>query len=92
MEMLLTVEQAADRLKLHPLTVRIHLRNGLLRGIKRGRQWRVPESALTEDTPKMSQWESAAEDAAPIYAESLANEGELTFATTAPSDVYDYGN
>ena len=50
-ETLLTVEQAAERLSVHPITVRRHLRNGLLRGVKRGRLWRVPESALTEATP-----------------------------------------
>lgn len=48
MEMLLTVEQAASRLSLHPFTVREHLKRGVLRGIKRGRQWRIPESALNE--------------------------------------------
>jgi excisionase family DNA binding protein len=92
MEMLLTVEQAATRLKLHPLTVRVHLRNGLLRGVKRGRQWRVPESALTETTPKASQWESAAERLAPIYAESLATDGELTEISQAAGEIYEYGN
>lgn len=51
MEMLLTVEQAASRLHLRPDTVRDHLARGVLRGIKRGRQWRVPESALTEPAP-----------------------------------------
>lgn len=51
MEMLLTVEQAASRLHLRPDTVRDHLARGVLRGIKRGRQWRVPESALTESAP-----------------------------------------
>lgn len=51
MEMLLTVEQAAMRLHLRPDTVRDHLARGVLRGIKRGRQWRVPESALTEPAP-----------------------------------------
>ena len=49
--MLLTVEQAASRLHLRPDTVRDHLARGVLRGIKRGRQWRVPESALTESAP-----------------------------------------
>ena len=47
-ETLLTVEQAAQRLSVHPITVRRHLRSGLLRGVKRGRLWRVPESALVE--------------------------------------------
>ena len=49
MELLLTVEQAAERLHLQPNTVRQHLSRGLLRGIKRGRQWRIPASALMED-------------------------------------------
>ena len=36
MEMLLTVEQAAERLQLHPETVRRQLKRGELRAIKRG--------------------------------------------------------
>ncbi len=52
MEMLLTVEQAAERLQLHPETVRRQLKRGELRAIKRGRVWRVPESALGEATPE----------------------------------------
>lgn len=47
MEMLLTVEQAAARLQLAPYTVRAQLKRGVLHGIKRGRVWRIPESALT---------------------------------------------
>ena len=52
MEMLLTVEQAAERLQLTPYTVRRHLNEGRLRGIKKGHQWRVPESAITEPAGK----------------------------------------
>lgn len=33
-----------------PYTVREHLKSGVLRGIKRGRLWRVPESALVESS------------------------------------------
>ncbi len=50
-ENLLTVDQAAARLQLSPTSVRIHLRGGKLRGVKRGRAWRVPESALFEHAP-----------------------------------------
>ncbi len=51
MELLLTVEQAAERLQLAPFTVRKHLREGRLRGIKRGaKSWRIPESALLESS------------------------------------------
>ena len=54
-EQFLTVEQAASRLHVHPITVRRHLRSGTLRGIKRGHLWRVPESALGETaTPSVS--------------------------------------
>ncbi len=48
MELLLTVEQTAERLQLHPDTIRRQLTRGFLRGVKRGRQWRIPESALSE--------------------------------------------
>ena len=51
MEMLLTLEQAATRLQLHKDTVRRQLKRGDLRGVKRGRVWRVPESALEEAAP-----------------------------------------
>ena len=51
MELLLTVEQAAERLQLAPFTVRKQLREGRLRGIKRGaKSWRIPESALLESS------------------------------------------
>lgn len=45
-EQFLTVEQAAHRLHLRPSTIRRQLRDGALRGVKRGHSWRVPESAL----------------------------------------------
>ena len=58
-ETLLTVEQAATRLNVHPITVRRHLRSGLLRGVKRGHLWRIPESALIEPAPKAPKIEAA---------------------------------
>lgn len=48
MDQLLTVEQAALRLRVHPRTVRRHLKDGTLRGVKRGNFWRVPESAVRD--------------------------------------------
>ena len=47
-ELLLTVDQTAKRLQIHPVSVRRQLQSGRLRGIKRGKLWRIPESALTE--------------------------------------------
>jgi excisionase family DNA binding protein len=44
---LLTVEEAADRLKMHPDTIRRKLREGQLPGRKLGpRQWRISAAAL----------------------------------------------
>ena len=69
MEMLLTVEQAAERLQLHPETVRRQLKRGELRAIKRGRIWRVPESALMENAPKPIKADTPQTRAAVILAE-----------------------
>jgi excisionase family DNA binding protein len=51
-ESLLTIDQVAKRLQIHPASVRRQLREGSLRGLKRGKLWRVPESALYEPTPR----------------------------------------
>lgn len=51
-EMFLTVEQAAERMQLHPDTIRRQLRNGTLRSVRRGRIYRIPESALAEDVQR----------------------------------------
>jgi excisionase family DNA binding protein len=91
MEMLLTVEQVATRLNLHPVTVREHLSRGILRGIKRGRQWRVPESALVESRPIGSKWEQAGNAGAALYAESLATGGDLTAISDAEGGFYEGG-
>jgi excisionase family DNA binding protein len=50
-EPFLSVEQTAQRLQLHPFTIRRQLQTGRLRGVKRGRVWRIPESALFESSP-----------------------------------------
>ena len=57
---LLTIDQVATRLQIHPASVRRQLREGSLRGIKRGKLWRVPESALYEPTPPQAQSTKAA--------------------------------
>ena len=44
---LLTVDEAAKRLKIHNVTLRKMLREGKVRGMKFGaREWRVPASSL----------------------------------------------
>ncbi len=48
METLLTVEEAAQILKLRVETVRRWLREGTLKGRKIGRVWRIPESELRQ--------------------------------------------
>ena len=45
-EEFLTVEEAAVRLKVEDETIRRWLRSGQLRGLKFGRVWRIPASAL----------------------------------------------
>ena len=49
----LTVEEAAQRLRLAPFTVRAYLRDGRLRGVKlpgrsRAGEWRIPEDAVSD--------------------------------------------
>ena len=54
MQELLTIEEVAARLKVNPETVRRQLRGGKLRGVKRGKSWRVPESSLPGNTSRVS--------------------------------------
>lgn len=58
-ETLLTVDEAADRLKIKPSTLRSQLRAGRIASVRTGKMWRIPESAL-EPTP-------ARRDATPVY-------------------------
>lgn len=92
MEMLLTVEQAATRLQVDPETIRVRLRRGAMRGVKAGKLWRVPESALTEANSKNvpDVWREAAERLSGLYATSIAENGELTAFATADAEIYDY--
>lgn len=50
-ERLLTVDEAAERLRIHSTTLRRLLRNGQFPGIRVGNLWRIPESALTVTIP-----------------------------------------
>jgi len=85
-EILLTVEQAAQRLQVHPITVRRHLRNGSLRGIKRGNLWRVPESALLETNRKKPEVSPLARALA-LVEERDARSGQVTPRVAGVNDV-----
>ncbi len=95
MENLLTVQQYATRAQLHPDSVRRQLREGRLRAAKKGRVWRIFESELEAHTPAKPaakpkpNWQADAERMAPIYQDSLDDNGELTTITTAPGDIYE---
>ena len=91
MEMLLTIEQAALRLQLHRDTVRKQLKRGELRGMKRGRVWRVPESALTESVAAPTATGDVA-DAELIWREMNSGDAKshnaaIVKMAAAPSDV-----
>jgi excisionase family DNA binding protein len=47
MENLYTVEEAAEKLKIHHETMRDYLRERKITGVKVGRSWRVRESDLS---------------------------------------------
>ena len=45
-ETLLTVDEAAQRLRIKPATLRSQLRAGRVRAVRTGKHWRIPESEL----------------------------------------------
>ena len=92
METLLTVEQYAAQVKLHPDSVRRQLRQGRLpRAIKKGRVWRIPSSVVHEDSRlvgRASTWAEAAALMAEVYADALQGAGALTAITSAPGEFH----
>ena len=87
-EILLTVDEAADRLKIKPATLRSQLRAGRIASVRTGKMWRIPESAL-EPTP-------ARRDAAPVYPKTDApgapdapaqSELNALFAPATPKEI-----
>jgi len=47
-DVIMTIEEVAQYLQLHPLTVRSLARAGAIPAFKVGRQWRVQRSILTQ--------------------------------------------
>jgi acetyl-CoA synthetase len=47
-EPLLTIAEVAEKLRVTTKTVRQWLQRGQMRGIKAGKLWRIPESAIDE--------------------------------------------
>ena len=93
-ELLLTVEQAAERLQVGPFTVREQLRDGRLRGIKRGRLWRVPESALMESSSATPRKPESQKQAAQLWHALTSGDGDrhnaaIVALSNAPQSVRD---
>lgn len=49
----LTVAEVAERLRLHPITVRRHIKAGRIRAVRIGRAVRVPEAELRKFGPEL---------------------------------------
>jgi excisionase family DNA binding protein len=45
---LLTVEEVSKIIQIHPMTIRLWLREGRIKGTRLGRVWRISEEQLEE--------------------------------------------
>ena len=59
---LLSVNDAAARLSMHPETLRDYLRAGTIRGVKTGRFWKVEETELTDYVARLKAASKGATD------------------------------
>lgn len=74
-----TVDEAAQRLRMHPDTLRRQLRQGRIRSVRTGKLWRIPESAL--EAPSI-------EAAGPsIESELSPDELAALFAPPTPEEI-----
>jgi excisionase family DNA binding protein len=81
----LTVPQVSAELKLHPATVRIWIKNGRLRAVRVGREWRVRRSDVDR---------ALLLEASPAYAEGYSNppqtEEYVSGRVPAPRQIADH--
>ena len=80
----LTVPQVSAELKIHPATVRIWIKDGRLRAVRVGREWRVRRSEV--DRALMLQ-------ASPAYAEEHSDSrdpGQTSAPIPAPRQIADH--
>lgn len=85
MESLLTTEQVAERLNVHPESVRRYVRSGELPAIRKGRLIRIERKAVEEflqPDETASSWARAATRMAPVYADAITQGGDLTAFST----------
>lgn len=82
-EMFLTVEQAAERLQLSPVTIRRQIKSGVLPGVRRGRVYRIPESALSQSIPPRT---PALRTPAPVDALGPLADADYLWAEMASGD------
>lgn len=77
-ERLLTVDEAAERLRITRRTVRDWLWLGKLRGVKAGRSWRIPESAIEEFLQTPTPYQPPVIDPLAAVNAYIADEGACT--------------
>lgn len=62
---LLTVDEVAERLRVHPITVRRHIKAGRLRAVRIGRTVRVPEAELRKLSSGRPEYQQGRQTAEP---------------------------
>ncbi len=88
-----TVDEAAQRLRMHPDTLRRQLRQGRIKSVRTGKLWRIPESAL--EAPSVEATAPAPSDQnAPLYQPQFPNGAEAEepdfaalFAPPTPAEI-----
>ena len=79
-ETFLTVDEAAQRLRMNPATLRRQLRAGRIAAVRTGKLWRIPESALEPVSATGQRFAS-------VTGEADAAELEALFAPPSPAEI-----